>query len=39
MTPRLGSPRSIALVVTVLWDLAAVGGAVRIYRNWKARQG
>lgn len=37
--PRLGSPRSIALTVAVLWDLAAAVGAARVYRNWKRRQG
>jgi hypothetical protein len=39
VTPRLGSPRSIALTVTVLWDLAVGVGALRVYRKWKEKQG
>lgn len=39
MAPRVGSPRSALLTVTVLWDLVAVGMGVRIYRSWKRRQG
>jgi hypothetical protein len=39
MTPKLGSPRNVLLTVTVLWDLVAVGMGVRIYKNWKRRQG
>lgn len=38
-SPRLLSPRSALLTVTVLWDLVAVGMGVRIYKSWKARQG